>query len=429
MKRDRVARANPPEWRAVAGPMFAGLLARAAMIAWTHPLVLSVDESRFWDLATRRMQGTAFLAPLYPFWLAALRLLFGDSVVAIRLATSVLSLISILLVFLLAERLGGAGSGRVPAWVAALSPTLVYADGRLRSEPLLILLLLAFAWFWSDPRSDRIKAMVPAGVLAGAAVLVRPEYLILPAWLLLVAIRRRGSIAAARKTGVLIAATLVVLLPWMIRNHRLFGSWTITTNGGYNFWKSFNPQADGSQVPPADMSLFDGVPEDRFDAVGYGAGTAFIVEHPVRSLLLTPAKLLHLFGPERGLLSDIRQGQIPSRPPGAGLMFAIIENLAWLALLAGGLYALLGPGRGPVKDVAVAILVTLLVTHAVFFGDERFHVPLVPFLCVALPEAWDGSLRARGSLRALGVILTVVVVAWALILARDAARIAALWNG
>ncbi len=413
----------------MAGPTLAGLLARAAMIAWTHPLVLSVDESRFWDLATRRMQGTAFLAPLYPFWLRALRLLLGDSVLAVRLATAALSLVSIVLVFLLAERLGGPGSGRVPAWVAALLPTLVYADGRLRSEPLLILLLLLFAWLWTDPRAGRTRTILAAGGLAGAAVLVRPEFLLLPAWLLVVAVFRGGSSSAVRKVCLLIPGMLVVLLPWMVRNHELFGSWTITTNGGYNFWKSFNPQTDGSQVPPADMSLFDDVPEDRLDPVGYAAGASFIVEHPIRSLLLTPAKLLHLFGPERGLLSDIRQRQVPSRPLAVGLVFAGLENIAWFALLAGGLYALLGPIRSPVKDVVLAVLVTLIVTHAVFFGDERFHVPLVPFLCAALPEAWDGSLRTRAPVRALGATLAVVALAWALILARDAARVAALWNG
>ncbi|HEU4400710.1 MAG TPA: hypothetical protein VFT43_01265, partial [Candidatus Polarisedimenticolia bacterium] len=72
--------ASKPIWKSILPPLLAGLAARLLLIAWTTPLTLSHDETRLWDLATTRMRGTAFVPPLYPFFLAALRALLGDDV-------------------------------------------------------------------------------------------------------------------------------------------------------------------------------------------------------------------------------------------------------------------------------------------------------------------------------------------------------------
>jgi len=93
------------------------------------------------------------------------------------------------------------------------------------------------------------------------------------------------------------------------------------------------------------------------------------------------------------------------------------------------LFALMGPLRSPVKDLTLALLGTLVLVHLVFFGDDRFHMPLVPFLCIALPEAWDGSRRSAVAVRALTLGLTALGVAWCCIAARDLPLLAALWRG
>jgi hypothetical protein len=40
------------------------------------------------------------------------------------------------------------------------------------------------------------------------------------------------------------------------------------------------------------------------------------------------------------------------------------------------------PELGPVGGVVVASFVLFVLTHAVFFGEDRYHVPLVPMLCL-----------------------------------------------
>jgi 4-amino-4-deoxy-L-arabinose transferase-like glycosyltransferase len=415
-------------WAALAWPLSAGLLARLAMIAWSTPLELSLDEARYWDLASTRMSGTAFLPPLYPFCLAVERAWFGDSVLAARICGAVLSLVSIVLVHRLAERHTGPGTGMVPAWLAALLPTLVYYDGRIRSESLTVCLCLGLACLWTDPSPRGPRTLLLAGLLAGLLVLARPELILLPPLLVGLALRRGEGARGARKGLLLLPGLLVTLAPWAARNHALLGTAALTTNGGYNFYKSFHPRSDGSQVPGADLSVFDGVAEKDLDAVGFREGWRVIAAHPLRSVALSAAKWVHLFGPERDLLSDLRQGHLPRPALPVVLVLAAVQNLAWVFLLAAGLFAILGPLRTDVKDTIVALLLALLMVHLVLFGDDRFHVPLVPFLCVALPEAWDGSVRTPRALRFLSIALAVEAAGWVLILARDAGRVCSLFG-
>jgi hypothetical protein len=416
-------------WRAALAPAAAGLLGRLALIAWTTPLSLAHDEQRFWDLATTRMAGTAFLPPLYPLLLAGLRAIVGDGLTGVRVAGACLSVASIVLAHRLAERHLGRGSGTPAAWVAALMPSLIYFDGRLRGESLVILLLLGFTDLWTMQGAGR-GARLGAGALIALVGLTRPEFLILPVVLVAIAWRRGAGAEAMRRAAHILPGLILILLPWMVRNQRVVGLVlpAISANGGYNFWKSFNPMTDGSQVPVVDYSLWDGVPEARMDGLGYREGWRYIREHPVRSLLLAPARLGHLLGPERDWLSDLHRGHFPRRLPVADLGFALVQNAAWVLLLAAGLFALLGPSRSPVKDAVVALLLTCALVHLAFFGDDRFHVPLVPFLGIALPEAWDGSLRRRGTVRALALFLAALAGFWCYVLMRDLPRLPALWT-
>jgi 4-amino-4-deoxy-L-arabinose transferase-like glycosyltransferase len=399
-----------------------------ALIAWTSPLDLSLDESRFWALAEDVLPEVPFLPPLYPLFLACVRAVLGDDVTAARILGACLSLGSIVLVHRLAERHLGPGSGAAPAWIAALLPGLVYYDGRIRSEPLFILLLLGFAVLWTDPRPVGARRVLAAGAILGLAALTRPEVLLLPLILAGVGLARRQGMAAIRRAAAIAPGLLIVVLPWAARNAHQGVPAIVSTNGGYNFWKSFNPQTDGSQITVLDYSVWEGVPEREVGTVGYREGWRYVLDHPARGLALAPLKIGHLLGPERDFLSSVKRRQFPRRSLVIDLVFAALENLAWFLLLGVGLFALLGPLRTTVKDLNLALILNLVLVHLVFFGDDRFHVPLMPFLCVALPEAWDGSRRVRGPVRALGLFLVAEGLFWIWILIRDLPRLGEVWG-
>jgi len=403
----------------------AGLLARLLFIGATAPLTLSSDEQRFWDLATTRMSGTAFLPPLQPFLLAALRGVVGEDISMVRIATAVLASVSIILVGILAERHLGTRAGSAAAWIAALLPTLVYYDGRLRGEPAVILFLLLFGCLWSRPGAGRHERLL-AGACLGMAALGRPELLLLPPVLAAIGWLRRDVSRAILRVVWLAPGILMLVVPWSMRAHWTTGNWAIVSaNGGYNFWKSFNPVTDGSQVPLSDSS-WDGSAAIDAPAVGYRAGIAFIRRHPARSAFLAPLKVAHLFGPERDLLSDVRQGHLPSARVGLAVGCALLQNAVWFGLMAVGFYALAGSRLSEAKDVALALLAVLVLVHMVFFGDDRFHVPLLPFLCAMLPEAWDGRRRSTPIVIGTVAFLAAEVCFWGMILVRDLGRLSGM---
>ncbi len=407
-------------------PVAAGLAARVLLVAWTSPLELSLDETRFWDLAGSRMAGTAFLPPLYPFVLALLRAMAGDDLATVRVLQCLLATASIPLVLVLGERHLGPGRGRGPAWIVALLPALIHFDGRLRSEWLLVILLVVFAVLWTTPAGGRWMRF-GAGLVAGLIGLVRPEFLLLPAILVWLDARKVGWRAAFARGAVIVPGLLLVLLPWAARNRVVVGTWALTTNAGYNFWKSFNSMTDGSQTPVDDFSRWRDVREADANAVGFQAGRDYIASHPVRSAALSAAKIGHLFGPDRDFLSAVRRLQFPRRSLWIDVGFAVMMNLAWLALLAAGVCALAGGEPGGVRDLILGTLLTLVLVHLVFFGDDRFHVPWLPFLAVAAPGILERSPRMRAAASRLIPFLVLLVGFWSWIVVRDLGRIETLW--
>jgi hypothetical protein len=419
-----------PFLRAVAAPAAAGLAVRLLFIAWTSPLSLSLDETRFWGMATSGMAGTAFLPPLVPGFLILVRVAFGDSVIAARIVLACLSAMSIVLVFVLAER--HLRAGRSAAWIAAFTPALVYYDGRLRSEPLLILLLLGFTVLWTRPAGRGSWIALGAGMVLGAAALARPEFLVLtPVLFFFAGLSSKAGRASACEWGLLAVGIALLILPWSVRNHREMGAWVLVSdNGGYNFWKSFNPVTDGSQEVALDDGVWRDVAERDIDVFGYAEGLRFIRRRPLRSLALAPLKIAHLLGPERDFLSDLKRSAFPARLRVLDLGFAVAQNVAWILLLAGGLLALAGPRHTSVKVAALGLVGALVLVHLVFFGDDRFHVPMIPFLCVVLPEVWRERLW-QGPRRILMVVAALLPegVFWAVLLRRSMSGIGALLRG
>lgn len=146
-----------------------------------------------------------------------------------RIVEALLGAAAIVVVFLLAARIACRPAGLIAAFGVAVYPPFIHSTGALMSEPPAILTLPAavLAFLWASDRAGGRKRglswefLVP-GFLFGLTALIRPEYLLVGlAFAVLAAIRVartaewRFSLAAA---GLLVAALLVPIVPWMVRN-------------------------------------------------------------------------------------------------------------------------------------------------------------------------------------------------------------------
>jgi 4-amino-4-deoxy-L-arabinose transferase-like glycosyltransferase len=150
-----------------------------------------------------------------------------------RMVGAVEGALTILLVGLLARRVGGERAGLIAALLAAVYPVFIRIDGSVLSEPLAGLLvtacLLAALRLIDRPGPRHALAL---GALIGLAALTRSETLLLLPLLALPAAVYAGG-ARARNAGLVALACVVLLVPWTVRNQVAFGRFVpLSSNSG-----------------------------------------------------------------------------------------------------------------------------------------------------------------------------------------------------
>ena len=170
--------------------------------------------------------------PLYPLLLAGMTKIGLGSTLGHRSLGLALGAVNIVLIALIARRVAGERAGIVAAVIAAIYPIFVGADTDLMAEtlygPLIAGALLA-ALHLLDRPAARTAAVL--GALIGLAALTRSEALLFLPLLAAPVAWRGGRSGRALRVGASIAACVLVLVPWAIRNATTFDRFVpISTN-------------------------------------------------------------------------------------------------------------------------------------------------------------------------------------------------------
>src|ERR1044072_6013771 len=164
--------------------------------------------------------------PGYPFVLAAIYAVFGESDAATQIFQAACDALAAALVFLIAAELLTFGVGVIAGALAALAPQFCWNSLMLLPDTLAVLPLLAAVLLLVRAREGRgvlLKAL-GAGVLIGASCWLRANALLLAPFLALVAVPflfKRG--ARVRMALALVAGALLAVAPGTIRNAVVYG--------------------------------------------------------------------------------------------------------------------------------------------------------------------------------------------------------------
>jgi 4-amino-4-deoxy-L-arabinose transferase-like glycosyltransferase len=310
----------------------------------------------------------AYRTPGYPLFLVACR----ANIRIARIAQALIDTTTVLAAFLLARRWLPPPACVLAALLVAFNPFLIYFTGLLLTETLFSAML---AWGMVLLLSRSTFLWLTGGVVLALSVLVRPGAIGLPVLLgILSAITNRSAGSAYdRKWPLPVATTmllltLLVLLPWAIRNHRLTGQWVWTsTNGGITSYDGFNPDATGAsdQRFVAAMPQLRHMSETERDRYLAEQARQFVADHPREAIMLAGEKIVRTWSP-RPLSEQF------SRP--LYVAAALAYSLPFDLLVILGLFYAPSP-RKSAKLLLMAPAIYFTLAAAASVGSLRYRVP------------------------------------------------------
>lgn len=321
----------------------------------------------------------AAFPPLYPLFLAGLFTLGWKTIKAVRLvqafvgALSCLGLLGAARLALETEReRKNFGAAELAALLMAVYPLFIFYDAQLMTETLFIFLLLMSVHCLLKSSFGRSETGWSglAGMCAGLGMLCRPTLLplalLFPLWSALVLpVRKR---LAARTLGFILPLILIIL-PWGVRNYRLFHRLVpITTQSGNILYLANNPLSTGGTV--GIRKLIDGGVYHAGDEEGElkHAGTygrralAYIKSHPGRFLFLSGKRLAwfyHLDGHNRR-------------------WYLLLPFWGIVATGVAGIW--LSRARWRKAGLFWLVILNFSAVHMIFPPEGRYRLPLIPFL-------------------------------------------------
>ncbi len=190
------------------------------------------------------LQATALYPPLLPLLLATIGLVFPLTPLTLFLVNTLIDVTAALLLGRLAAQLGRSDLS-LPLSIAYLFwPSIAFMAPLAYKEGLIIALLLAMlVALLEQAKHDGFRWAICSGLAGSAVVLTQPSLMPLLPMLFLLFVKRFGSPSRwVAVSGIAAAATLVLMVPWWIRNAMLFGQFVpLTTSAGLALWVGAQP--------------------------------------------------------------------------------------------------------------------------------------------------------------------------------------------
>ncbi|MCB9680676.1 MAG: glycosyltransferase family 39 protein [Alphaproteobacteria bacterium] len=437
---------DPYAWAALT----VGLVLRALpMLVWGWSTDACTRDECIYKIAARPILAGDGLglapagwlpAPGYPYLLALCHTLFG-SFESVKWVQWGLTAPTLVVLYLLAHRVGGRSTARWMVWGFALHPTFVFFVGTMWTETTYTFLLASsvLAVLWARDGGAR-RGLVP-GLLLGLTVLSRgvATYLAPLMVLALLAPDRPSAWAAWRQTArtrarhglAFLVALLVTVAPYSLSASSRWDGMVISdaTLGhvaalGNNTFPPVTFDYGIGQLTGRlyARTLASGRPRCghkggpvAYDRCEVDHAVTWIGAHPATFVERVPVRLAQLFNPHSFLTRHVRWGYWPGLPWALKELLVTWQMLTTIAIVLLGSLVAWARARGPYGLLATGIVLYHLVVIASLYGLTRFRLPLEPlwmvFLALGLAEpraTWRALTASRW--RAIGAIATTPVI-------------------
>lgn len=396
------------------------LALRVAVALHLPDRIVWYDGTRYMRVADNLLQQHSFgslrdnrySVPTLPALLAGLRLVFGDSLVALRLCFALMGALTCVIGYFLSLRLFGPTTALIAGAGLALYPHYIYLSALFEYPQTLFVLTtgVTFLAYFQFLGAHRRSALITCGVMLGLDVLTVPTVLpFVPLLLACLLFMERGRWRIQAPLVVLLATALVIG-SWTTRNYLQYGDLILVNRGGgFAFWTANNetyyqlgkkavtpPCAPGYTTVSFCLELralqtrlhAEGRPENESitlnDRAQWENGMRFIRESWSRTAALSLRKFLQFWDPRPDAVSNTESYG------GAARWIAILSYTPVLVL--GVIGIALSRGRWRELLPVYAYFAVFTGMYSVFLPTTRYRLPLDFFLVIfsayALTTLW-----------------------------------------
>lgn len=229
------------------------------------PIFIHGDSTQYWEPARAFLDGQGLNIPLkrppvYPLFLALIFGTMGENLLNVAAVQHALGLGTVAFTYGLGRFTFGRAAAVIGGLVAALSGNLLIYEHYVLTEAVFTFFLaMAVFCYVAALRKDSTGLYVASGLAVGLATLTRPHaqvLLLLGPPIVIWVYRRRGPVIRAVLATTIPA--ILVMLPWMIRNQVVYGTFTVAGalgqnmvmqtlafhNGSFVFYDAANPPDD-----------------------------------------------------------------------------------------------------------------------------------------------------------------------------------------
>lgn len=370
------------DWRYTAFAVFVtALIVRAAFVLFLQEGFYFPDSVHYSKAASSlisngELGGQYNRPPGYPVFLAGVYLLFGNSILSVRLVESVMGALLAVLIALIGKRIGGDFVGGAAGILWSIYPTGIFIAGLVYPTGLLATLLaLGFLCFLPESGHELSRKRVfGAGIICGLAALTAPVVLATAFGLVLWLIYWR-PVDGVRLAAMLVLGTVLVVVPWILRDYHVYGRLVIVESRAVRHLPRIeNPEKDR-----------------------HGESLESILEHPRKFAGRFGREFLHFWTlyPDRMKMSnpEVRDSMhardsrvIRETVFTTNALIITISILSTVPLfflgIAGTLSMWFQNDKRPCLSLLWGTILSFALPYSVFSTQARYRIPVEPYIVV-----------------------------------------------
>jgi tetratricopeptide (TPR) repeat protein len=347
-----------------------------------------------------------FMSPFYPYFLAVIYKIFGETTMLVRIIQIVISSLNIVVIYLISRDLFNKQVGFVSAFIAAFYSLFIFYSGLILSETVqtFFISVLIYLLIKISKGSKEIDWLF-VGLLIGISMVIRANISIfllsLICWFILKLIKEKNSKYYIRKSLLyLIVGSIIPIMPITINNYLAKKDFVfLTSNGGINFYLGNNPNSQGVFITPTEFDFNEDMSGQKYaekilnkkilpseaSSYWYERGLDNIINDPGNYVVLFIKKIFLFFGAEENPQSSVFDYNFYAANYSNVLKLPLF-NFSFISYLA--ILGVILSWKEKGKMILIYLfLLSLTFATIIFFVNGRYRLALTPLLIVFASSA------------------------------------------